>query len=106
MNVANFFCPASPRVFPVALASTLLTGCSSNFGSLTAPEPVQNSLAGITGSGHGGEQPISGATINVYAAGTDRYGGASVPLSPTPVVSNLAGYAGDGVELIAVGIRP
>jgi len=73
------------------MVPALLAGCSANFGAVTPPEPVQASLAGMTGSVHGGEQPISGASINVYAAGTSGYGGASVLLSPTPITTHADG---------------
>jgi sugar lactone lactonase YvrE len=38
------------------------------------------SLSGIRGTVHGGQQPISGAHLYVYAAGTGGYGGASLSL--------------------------
>jgi hypothetical protein len=55
--------------------SILLTGCG--IWSLASSSTPGNSL---TGGIHGGQQPISGAHIYLFAAGSSAYGGLSLPL--------------------------
>jgi len=63
-------------VFEVLLASCavgLMCGCSGSF----APSPVQPNktpVGNIQGSVHGGQAPVSGAHIYLFAAGTGGYG--------------------------------
>jgi hypothetical protein len=54
--------------------SILLTGCSLTPTAL----PTAKGGASITGNLHGGQQPIAGAHIYLFAAGTSGYG------SPSP----------------------
>jgi hypothetical protein len=56
----------------VALALGL-SGCSSNFGDVSnTPTLTTMHIQGIV---HGGQQPISGARVYIYAASTAAYGG-------------------------------
>src|ERR1700683_5203922 len=63
---------SSLRALMLALAATplVLTGCAGSSGS---NEPQTVSLTGVHGSVYGGQQPISGASIRLYAAGTTGY---------------------------------
>ena len=55
-----------------------LTGCGVSLSDTAGPsDAVQGSLRGAV---HGGQQPVTGAHIYLYAAGTSGYGGASVSL--------------------------
>ena len=66
-------------VLPTLLA---FTGCATSF-SPTASAPV-NPAASLTGSVHGGQQPVAGAIVTLWAAGSSGYGsGASVIASAT-----------------------
>jgi streptogramin lyase len=67
------------------LISLLLTGCSLAPSAKT-PSHATGSLAG---SIHGGQQPVSGATVTLLAPGVTGYGGSPVALTST--VSNAAG---------------
>jgi len=64
----------------------VLLGCS---GSQTST----NSLVGakLQGSVYGGQQPVSGATIQLYAAATTGYGAAATSLLTSPVVTDATG---------------
>ena len=56
-----------------SLAVGLLSGCASNF----APGPIQpheTPIGNIQGAVHGGQAPVTGASIYLYAAGTGGYG--------------------------------
>src|SRR5579863_4809390 len=68
----------------------LLAGCSS--APVTAPNE-SNPVAGsaLRGMVHGGEQPISGAHIYLYAATTSGYNGAS-----TSLLTSASGTSKDG----------
>ena len=63
----------------------LLSGCAS-----FSPTHV-TSFAPLTGNVHGGQQPIAGAALQLYAAGTAGDGTAATPLLATPVFSNAGG---------------
>jgi len=71
----------------IAALSLGMLGCGANL------MPSDNPLAGgqLRGSIHGGEQPVSGASIQLYAAGTTGYGSAATPLLSSPVVSGADG---------------
>jgi hypothetical protein len=61
--------------------------------SSTSPEPAAGAGAALRGVVHGGESPISGAHIYLYAAGTGGYGGASSSL-----LKNEANTTSDGTN--------
>jgi len=75
--------PVSKVVFATVVIS-LLSGCSASFvpGTIT-PERVP--IGNIQGSVHGGQAPISGAQIYLFAAGTGGYG-----TSATSLISSTA----------------
>jgi hypothetical protein len=80
----------SRRIAVVAssVAFTLgLIGCGSVTNS-TAPAPQ---VLSITGRVHGGQQPVTGAAIQLYAAGTTGYGAAATSLLTTAVQSGPGG---------------
>jgi hypothetical protein len=72
-------------IFLAALCVSL-AGCSANV-------PSNSSLAGgqLRGSIHGGQQPISGSSLQLYAAATTGYGAAATALLSSPVVSDANG---------------
>lgn len=73
------------RQLSVSLGVLLLAGCA-------AISPTQNiANAGLQGSVRGGQQPVSGATIQLYAVGTTGDGSASTPLLTTAVLSDAGG---------------
>jgi len=84
-------------------ASTLLAGC----GLGTAADagngsglPAQNQPVTITGHAHGGPEPISGATVNLYATKSLTSGNYStvngVYIPTTPLVPIASGTTSDG----------
>jgi len=77
----------------LSLSTIVLSGCaiqSADGNSAPAPAPV--SLAGIQGKLYGGQQPIAGAAVQLYQAGTTGYGSGAAAL-----------VAGDGVTTNASG---
>jgi sugar lactone lactonase YvrE len=104
------------RFVPSLLLPLILSiGCSANFGSV----PVSTTtvpFGTITGSVRGGQQPVVGSLINLYAASTAGYGAASTLLTPAPVITGPDGAfvltgaytctAGQQVYLTAIGGDP
>ena len=71
----------------------VLTGCSLT--STTAPtSEISVSGDAIHGIVHGGQQPIKGAHVYLYAAGTGGYGTASTSLLTSSVSTHNPGYYG------------
>jgi sugar lactone lactonase YvrE len=114
----------SPRPFPAAtalvaaLASTLglLAGCSDGLSVSAFQPPTATAVAHLSGNVHGGQQPISGATVQLYAAGTSGNASAATPLISKTVLTDANGdfnftndysCAGDPmVYLVALGGNP
>jgi hypothetical protein len=69
-------------VILAAIALALATGCG--YSGSVAP-------VAIGGSVHGGHRPVSGATVELYAAGTGGLGSASAPLLRKAVASDSNG---------------
>jgi hypothetical protein len=79
------------RLGVVLLSAGFITGCGtvgSNFSSNLAPtgSSAHTSIHGIL---HGGQQPVAGATIQLYAVteptSGGSYGAGAVPLIPLPL---------------------
>ena len=64
-----------------------LSGCSANFGdtSNTSPQTTMH----IQGVVHGGQQPLNGAHVYMYAASTAAYGGNGITASPSNASRSL-----------------
>ena len=73
-----------------------LTGCSANFGDLS--NTSTQTAVHIKGVVHGGQQPLNGAHIYMYAASTAAYGGQG--LAPT---SGATGNASTSLLTAATG---
>ena len=72
-------------VFVTALCVWIL-GCSANVSS---NGPVGGGQ--LRGTVHGGQQPVTGASIQLYAAGTTGYGTSATALLTSPVVTDGSG---------------
>jgi len=64
-----------------------LTGCSANFGNVasTSSETAMH----IQGVVHGGQQPLNGAHVYMYAASTAAYGGNGIATSSSNASTSL-----------------
>jgi trimeric autotransporter adhesin len=71
-----------------ALFALLVAGCSTSSIS-PAPSPINGSR--YSGSVHGGQQPVVGASIQLYTVGTTADGSAATPLLTTTVTSDSTG---------------
>ena len=95
MKNRRLFFPCVASVLSVAF-SLGLNGCSANFGDLsgTATQTAMH----IRGVVHGGQQPISGSHVYMYAASTAAYGGNGI--APT---SGAKGNASTSLLTAATG---
>ena len=90
---------AFPRkLSTLALAGlcALLAGCGAGNFDHASPivEPVSGTSGGgsIQGTAHGGQQPVVGAALQLYAANPGAYGGPTAPLLPAgSFVTNSGG---------------
>ena len=64
-----------------------LSGCGLGSGSSNMATPTSPAVK-ATGLVHGGQQPVSGATIQLYAVGTTGFGSAATPLITTTVTTS------------------
>jgi hypothetical protein len=71
-----------------ALAALALSGCGSGD---VIPVPTQIKGPALRGSVHGGQNPVSGATIQLYQVGTSGYGSAATPLIASTVTTQADG---------------
>ncbi|HWB32971.1 MAG TPA: NHL repeat-containing protein [Acidobacteriaceae bacterium] len=79
------------RLSAFLLATSLLVfsaGCAIDLRSVSENE----SGAALQGRVRGGQQPVSGAAIHLYAAGSSVGSGATDLLAPHAVATNAAGY--------------
>ena len=72
--------------------AALLTGCGA--GSVDHAAPIaMPSVAAIRGTAFGGQQPVVGASMQLYAANLSGYGMAASPLLPANTIVTDAGGA-------------
>ena len=89
-----------------AFGAMLLTGCSSNFTPsdvIADEDSPQGSFGGIQGTVHGGNFPVTGAQVYLFATGTGGYNTASKSLitSGAPGVSCNNGATWNGTTYSA-----
>ena len=76
----------------------ILSGCSANFSDVSnAPTATALHIKGVV---HGGQQPLNGAHIYMYAASTAAYGGSGIAASSsnasTSLLTAATGNSADG----------
>lgn len=79
---------------PVAALLVALAGCGGGGGSIASSASgsgVTGQVDGPQGTVHGGQQPVTGANIQLYAVGTSGYGSASTALLTSTVTTDPAG---------------
>jgi len=78
--------PPTISLFTLLLSAAALTGCSG----FTATVPVTVPGVALRGAVHGGQQPVSNATMQLYAAGNTGYGSAYAYTSGTSLLGTHA----------------
>lgn len=74
----------------LAAATLTTTGCGTNAVESGAA-PVQIAGTALNGSVHGGQQPVSGATIQLYASSSNGYGAPAYALLTKGITTDGAG---------------
>jgi hypothetical protein len=70
-------------------ASFLITGCGADLNSSNAtPSPV--TIGALQGSIYGGQQPVAGAKVYLFATGITAYGGKGILASSSGPTSNAS----------------
>ena len=78
--------PVLLGVMLIAMTLALVTGCGSAGSAVSVAPPV--AIAGVVQGGHG---PVSGASVQLYAASSGGLGSASTPLLQNAVTSDSNG---------------
>ncbi|MDR3750394.1 MAG: ice-binding family protein [Terracidiphilus sp.] len=84
---------ASLSLLPLTLFSLAVlgtTGCGMGNQGSSASSPSTSTTQTIQGSVYGGQQPVVGATIQLYAAGTTGLGQGATPLISAPLPTTNA----------------
>ncbi len=86
VTYSNLFAQRLCGVLLAALCASIL-GCGGS-------APSSSSIVGgqLRGNIHGGQQPVSGASVRLYAAGTTGYGSSATALLSSPVLSDANGH--------------
>ncbi len=71
-------------------SATLISGCISGLNKTSSTPPITGQFA-LQGMVHGGQQPITGATIQLYSVGTTADGAAATPLVGSKVLTSPSG---------------
>jgi hypothetical protein len=73
----------SKRFFGLVIAISLTTGCMilSGCGAGDIAPPSSEPIHGLAGHVHGGQQPVTGSHVALFAASTGGYGAAISPLA-------------------------
>ena len=84
--------PAGSYPITAALGTLAAANYSFTFGTGTLTiTPASNPGVGFTGRAMAGTQPITGATVQVYAAGTAGNGSAGTALLTSPLTTDSSG---------------
>lgn len=80
------------------LAALTLTGCGVGANTLTSADAPVTALD-VQGIAHGGSQPISNATVQVWAVGTGGYGKGATALGSSVSTSNTGSFSLSGAGI-------
>jgi hypothetical protein len=71
-------------------AATLMTGCGMTSVSGSTSSPVTGNSIAASGRVMGGQQPVAGVAVQLYAAGSGSYGAAAIPLFPAGSITTTS----------------
>src|ERR1019366_2511899 len=110
MMPARFQVRTRIAVAAATVAAALLTGCGTGLETI-----VNEAASGSAGNGriqgavHGGQQPVSGSTVQLYAVTTEGYNAPATALLTVPVTSAASGsfsitgdYSCTGVDQVYI----
>jgi len=76
-------------LLPSLCLAAALSGCG--VGSISFESPTSQEHTGLQGNVHGGQQPISGATVQLYTVGSSGNGSAAHAMITVPVLTGPDG---------------
>ena len=91
MSLTRTHCKSLTAAALSAAFCFALTGCGLGASDPSYEVPVSFHGAAIRGSVFGGQQPVAGSTIQLYATGTGGYGTAAAPLIAATIKTNASG---------------
>jgi hypothetical protein len=117
MMPASFQVRTRIAIAACAVAAALLTGCGTGLApSVTEAASGTAGMGRIQGAVHGGQQPVSGSTIQLYAVTTEGYNAPATAMLTVPVTTGANGtfsitgdYNCSGVDqvyIVATGGNP
>ena len=83
--------PAAARAASLGLLAFTLTGCAVSRLTPASGPTTPLGASKISGSVHGGQQPVTGASIQLFAASGSGNGTAAIPLLNAPVATDPNG---------------
>jgi len=89
MRIVSFAVWTTVMLAALVLGACLLTGCSLQPEASTGAGSAMG--AALSGHVHGGQQPVSGASVQLWAASSSGYGTASTALLTPAVLSDANG---------------
>ena len=89
---SSYFVGKRPRLFMTLLASAAVatTGCSNMTSSVSSPGGV-TAATKVGGKVHGGNQPVAGATVNLYFASQATFAAGAQHVATTTTASDGSG---------------
>jgi streptogramin lyase len=94
-NPKSNFCSNTLRGLAVSASAlalaVMLAGCGGALSSLGGSDGGGSTVAHFSGNVHGGQQPVAGATVQLYTVGTTGLKSASTALIGTAVTSDAGG---------------
>jgi hypothetical protein len=71
-----------------------LSGCTSDFGDVAKSGLITSGSANgvVSGIVHGGQQPVSGSTVQLWAVGTGGYGSTASPIGSSATTGANGGF--------------
>jgi len=78
-------------VLCTVLAAVTLAGCGSGSVPSLSQNPVTPSIAAPHGEAFGGQQPVVGMSLQLYAPGSTGYGSAATAVFSAPIMTNSDG---------------
>lgn len=107
-----------PSLIAVVASSAILSFIGCSMGSVSSTVPTSTAGTALAGGVHGGQQPVSGAKVYLYAVSNFANAGSATPLLNAPgyVLTDAGGNfnitgdytcpAGTSVYLLALGGNP
>src|ERR1035441_8243859 len=88
----EFFTPVVASIVAAGILAAGATGCGSSYSVMvTQPPPGNYTGAGFAGKAMAGKQPLIGAAVQLYAAGSSGNGSAGAALLSTALTTDANG---------------